>query len=288
MSREKEKEEKILRAIGDLPEDMIADAANYQLPEKKAGNFGKLVQVGKGFACAACAALIIFGLVPWVYDMSHGGDQTKTEKVAVQDQKSGAASGSAATEERKEGVLYLWTEPGKEAVNMEMDRVEERKEKGSKESSGQKKEFSAKRMKAGKTVRLYARDVFSEKESEESREVLPLRIGKSGDGIKYTIRSEISNCNVFSVISADGNVTEQAGVTDVGCIGGDRLELNAFDRSEVSWVENPAPEWDGKNIRVIDIIHITGEKEGELYDFGRIVIGKKGENYYGLFQERDD
>lgn len=287
MSREKEKEEKLFRAIGDLPEDMIADAANYQLPEKKAGNFGKLVQIGKGFACAACAAVIIFGLVPWIYDMFRGGDQAKTEKVAVEEQKSGAAFGSVATEERKEGTLYLWTEPGKVAVNMEMDQAGERKEKGSKES-GQKKEPSAKRMKAGKTVRLYARDVFSEKESEGSKEVLLLRIGKSGDGIKYTIRSEISNCNVFSVISADGEVTEQADVTDVGCIGGDRLELNTFDRSEVCWAENPAPEWDGKDIRIIDIIHITGEKEGELYEFGRIVIGKKGENYYGVFQKGDD
>lgn len=287
MSREKEKEEKLFRAIGDLPEDMVADAANYQLPEKKAGNFGKLVQIGKGFACAACAAVIIFGLVPWIYDMFRGGDQAKTEKVAVEEQKSGAAFGSVATEERKEGTLYLWTEPGKVAVNMEMDQAGERKEKGSKES-GQKKEPSAKRMKAGKTVRLYARDVFSEKESEGSKEVLLLRIGKSGDGIKYTIRSEISNCNVFSVISADGEVTEQADVTDVGCIGGDRLELNTFDRSEVCWAENPAPEWDGKDIRIIDIIHITGEKEGELYEFGRIVIGKKGENYYGVFQKGDD
>lgn len=287
MSREKEKEEKLFRAIGDLPEDMIADAANYQLPEKKAGNFGKLVQIGKGFACAACAAVIIFGLVPWIYDMFRGGDQAKTEKVAVEEQKSGAAFGSVATEERKEGTLYLWTEPGKVAVNMEMDQAGERKEKGSKES-GQKKEPSAKRMKAGKTVRLYARDVFSEKESEGSKEVLLLRIGKSGDGIKYTIRSEISNCNVFSITSADGEVTEQADVTDVGCIGGDRLELNTFDRSEVCWAENPAPEWDGKDIRIIDIIHITGEKEGELYEFGRIVIGKKGENYYGVFQKGDD
>ncbi|HBI59855.1 MAG TPA: hypothetical protein DDY31_01370, partial [Lachnospiraceae bacterium] len=153
-----------------------ADAANYQLPEKKAGNFGKLVQIGKGFACAACAAVIIFGLVPWIYDMFRGGDQAKTEKVAVEEQKSGAAFGSVATEERKEGTLYLWTEPGKVAVNMEMDQAGERKEKGSKES-GQKKEPSAKRMKAGKTVRLYARDVFSEKESEGSKEVLLLRIG---------------------------------------------------------------------------------------------------------------
>lgn len=287
MSREKEKEEKLFRAIGDLPEDMVADAANYQLPEKKAGNFGKLVQIGKGFACAACAAVIIFGLVPWIYDMFRGGDQAKTEKVAVEEQKSGVAFGSVATEERKEGTLYLWTEPGKVAVNMEMDQAGERKEKGSKES-GQKKEPSAKRMKAGKTVRLYARDVFSEKESEGSKEVLLLRIGKLDDGIKYTIRSEISNCNVFSVISADGEVTEQADVTDVGCIGGDRLELNTFDRSEVCWAENPAPEWDGKDIRIIDIIHITGEKEGELYEFGRIVIGKKGENYYGVFQKGDD
>lgn len=287
MSREKEKEEKLFRAIGDLPEDMIADAANYQLPEKKAGNFGKLVQIGKGFACAACAAVIIFGLVPWIYDMFRGGDQAKTEKVAVEEQKSGVAFGSVATEERKEGTLYLWTEPGKVAVNMEMDQAGERKEKGSKES-GQKKEPSAKRMKAGKTVRLYARDVFSEKESEGSKEVLLLRIGKLDDGIKYTIRSEISNCNVFSVTSADGEVTEQADVTDVGCIGGDRLELNTFDRSEVCWAENPAPEWDGKDIRIIDIIHITGEKEGELYEFGRIVIGKKGENYYGVFQKGDD
>lgn len=287
MSREKEREEKLFRAIGDLPEDMVADAANYQLPEKKAGNFGKLVQIGKGFACAACAAVIIFGLVPWIYDMFRGGDQAKTEKVAVEEQKSGAAFGSVATEERKEGTLYLWTEPGKVAVNMEMDQAGERKEKGSKES-GQKKEPSAKRMKAGKTVRLYARDVFSEKESEGSKEVLLLRIGKLDDGIKYTIRSEISNCNVFSITSADGEVTEQADVTDVGCIGGDRLELNTFDRSEVCWAENPAPEWDGKDIRIIDIIHITGEKEGELYEFGRIVIGKKGENYYGVFQKGDD
>ncbi|HBI59854.1 MAG TPA: hypothetical protein DDY31_01365 [Lachnospiraceae bacterium] len=83
-------------------------------------------------------------------------------------------------------------------------------------------------------------------------------------------------------------MTEQADVTDVGCIGGDRLELNTFDRSEVCWAENPAPEWDGKDIRIIDIIHITGEKEGELYEFGRIVIGKKGENYYGVFQKGDD
>lgn len=287
MSREKEKEEKLFRAIGDLPEDMIADAANYQLPEKKARNIGKLVQIGKGFACAACAAVIIFGLVPWVYDMSHGGKQTKTEKVAVEDQKSGAAFGNAAIEERKEGTLYLWTEPGKAAADMEMDQAEERKEKGSKES-GQKKEPSVKRMKAGKTVRLYTRDVSSEKESGGSKEILLLRIGKSGDGIKYTIRSEISNCSVFSVTSADGEVTEQADATDAGCIGGDRLELNTFDRSEVCWAENPAPEWDGKDIRIIDIIHITGEKEGELYDFGRIVIGKKGENYYGLFQKGDD
>lgn len=287
MSREKEKEEKIFRAIGDLPEDMVADAANYQIPEKKNGNFGKLIHIGKGFACAACAALIIFGLVPWIYDMSHSRDQVKMEKVAVQDQKSNAASGGAATEERKEGTLYLWTEPGKEAVNVEMDQVEERKERGSKEA-GQKKEFSARRMKAGKTVRLYVRDVFSEKESRESKEVLLLRIGKSGDGIKYTIRSEISNCSVFSVIGADGKMAKQGDAADADCIGGDRLELNAFERCEVSWAENPAPEWDGKNIRIIDIIDITGEKKGELYDFGRIVIGKKGENYYGLFQKRDN
>ena len=52
---DKEREEKILRAIGDLPEDMVAQAAEYRRPKHRLAGFS----VWKGLAMAACAAIVI-------------------------------------------------------------------------------------------------------------------------------------------------------------------------------------------------------------------------------------
>jgi len=296
MSREKEKEEKIFRAIGDLPEDMIADAANYRLPEKKTGYFEKLVLVGRGFACAACAALIIFGLVPWIYDIYRGDSRTKTESIAIEEQKSGASAGTeygtdksvdfdtSGTGEKKEGRLYLWSGVAGEISNVEKYQVEDSAGKKT-AMSGEKEKSVAKEIKEGKTVRLYVMDLSVEGISETSKKVLSFKIGKEGDGITYTIRSATKNCNIASVTS--GGETKQVDEVSVDCIGGDSITLNTFERAEASWVENPAPEWDGRDINILDVISITGEKEGEIYDFGKIVIGKKGEDYYGLQKKND-
>lgn len=285
MSRGKEKEEKILWAIGDLPEDMIADAADYQLPERKTKCYGKWIQAGKGFVCAACAVLVIFELIPWFYGNYSGGGERKTEKVMVEEQKSGAVSDNTGTEERKEGKLYLWSEMGKEIVNTEKDQAVDEKKTGKLESQ-QKKEDDAREMKEGKTIRLYVKDVPVWNKSGETKKVLPLRIGKSGDGIKYTICSEVLDCRVSSVTSK--GVTKQVDLGNVECVGGDGIELNTFEDCEPQWAEDIVPEWVEKEIQSIDIINITGEKGGEIYDFGRIVIGKKGGNYYGIFQKRND
>lgn len=289
MSQEREKEEKIFQAIGNLPEDMIEDAVNYQLQEKETGYFGKLMLMGKGFAYAACAALIIFGLVPWIYDIYHGEGQTETMNIAVEEQKSGASIDTersfdydtAETEEREDGTLYLWSE----AIGEKKVQLEDSSGSGTTES-GEKEKSVVKEIKEGKTVRLYAMDVPADEASGTSKKVLPFVIGKEGDGITYTINSSISNCNIASVTS--GVETKQIDGRSVNCIGGDRITLNTFERAAASWAKNPAPEWTGKDIGILDIIYITGEKEGEIYDFGEIVIGKKGEKYYGLLQKRDD
>ncbi|MCI8564462.1 MAG: hypothetical protein HFH69_13305 [Lachnospiraceae bacterium] len=291
MSREREKEEKILQAIGDLPEDMVADAANYWLSEKKPWYIEKWLLAGKGFACAACAALVIFWVVPWAYRNYGGGNQMKTEQLLSEKKESGSVSNEesefdCAADENKIGEIYLWSEAGNTMENTDTEKNVDRK-KASGEKSKQEKDSTRKdkKIKEGKTVRLNVKSVPDGNLSGGNISVLPFRVGKKDDGITYTIRPEILKCSVFSVT---GSVQDRKGdAKAVDCMGGDRIELNTLEQCEPGWERNPVPEWDGKKIIIVDIVHFTGEKEGEKYDFGRIVIGKKGGNYYGVYQKRN-
>ncbi|RKI42640.1 hypothetical protein D7V86_19000 [bacterium D16-51] len=291
MSREREKEEKIFQAIGDLPEDMVADAVNYRLTERKPRYIEKWILAGKGFACAACAALVIFWAVPWAYNNYGGGNQTKTEEFSAEKQESESGSISNektydyALDEMKTEEVYLCSEADNMQESMKIGKEVDRKEtKSAKDSQEKAVTGEVKKLTDGKTVRLNVKSVPYEESSEGNITILPLRIGKKDDGVTYTIHSEALNCTVFSVTGSEQERKGEAG--DAECMGGDRIELNTFERSEPGWAKSPVPEWDKKKINIIDIIDFTGEKEGEKYDFGRIVIGKKGGNYYGMYQKR--
>ena len=148
MSQKREKEEKIFEAIGDLPEDMVADAANYWLSEKKPWYIEKWLLAGKGFACAVCAALVIFWVVPWAYKNYGGGNQMKTEQLLSEKKESGSVSNEesefdCAADENIIGEIYLWSEAGNTLENADTEKNVDRK-KASGEKSKQEKDSTRK------------------------------------------------------------------------------------------------------------------------------------------------
>lgn len=300
------KEEKLLKAIGDLPEDMIAEAANYQCPKRGTGRQRKWYQSGKGLAFAACISLAVLGAAPWFYNIYiSGSEQTRTERELVEEQGSSTATNELpSTGKQGEGEKKEKSQTSdiqKESDSTEI-MLEDKAAKGegktkrgiqlwanvepesSKKTKGREKEYVKKKMKAGKTMQLQVKET----EGDEGEDILVVSfmIGETGDDIKYTLHSELSNCRIVSVTSE--GLTKLSDLQTADCMGGDEIELNTFQRAMASWAVNPVPEWSGAGIDVLDIITITGGKEDEEYKFGRIAIGKKGEEYYGVYQREED
>lgn len=304
------REEKLFKAIGDLSEDMIAEAANYQCPKKGTDRFGKWYRAGKGLAFAACLFFVILA-APRLYNAYiSGNEQTRIAGELIAEQRSGTTSGEVSLIEKQEaGEKNGEAEAGDTEIegdsteNMVEDKIETeaggikkeiqlwadtKEREGSKAKKEGKKEAGKKygktKMEAGKTLHLQVKEAKGI--GGEAISVVSLTIGETGDDIKYTLDSELSNCRIMSVANIASTKRMDAKTAD--CTGGDEIELNTSQKAMASWETHPVPEWSGTDINVLDIVTITGEIGDEEYEFGRIVFGKKGEEYYGVYQKEYD
>lgn len=103
----------------------------------------------------------------------------------------------------------------------------------------------------------------------------------------YSLRSQASNCKIVSI--TNGEQREFINLSDAEFAAGDVVELDTRQTAMTEWIPGIVPEWEKKNIGILDILDISGyRKDGEECGLGRIVIGKQGEVYYGIYQEEFD
>lgn len=319
-SGDKEREEKLFNAIGDLPEEMIAQAARYKRPKSRS----VLHVLERGLAVAVCAALVILGVKGGSFIKNHLRDNTSVQvkQQSVTENAGSAVQGEESSEQTestdenkikkgnaesekdekgnyKKGVEYtpeiqVWTAgmiASGDGVGLADSSANAKKEGGEVEDTDRFK-ASDTLMEEGKTILLET--VQAEESGGEEISVITVRFDETEQDLTYLLHSQASNCKIVSVTHE--GVTKLLNLPDAECAGGDVVELDTRQYALASWAYDIVPEWE--EIDVIDIVDITGKEEsGEEFGLGRIVIGKQsagqpakgeGEQFYGIYQKKND
>lgn len=317
---DKEREEKLLSAIGNLPEDMIVQAAGYRRPShRRVWNL-----LGKGLVVAACAALVVFGGTKGISYVQNCVDEEKGVQIeketviekassSVQQQESSMGmekrSGGVDSAE-KEGMEDKDTDSSKKgavsAPEIQLWTVgaavsDSEKEQGSQSNKTKQSGYidgamSKILLEEGKTVALQTTQ--TEGSEGEELSVITVHFAETVNDVTYSLRSQLSNCKIVTI--THNGLTKYVNQANAECVGGDAVELDTRLSSLASWADSIVPEW--KDIVVMDIVDITGKEEsGEEFEMGRLVIGRQfdeeqlrkqssqeGERYYGIYQNKTD
>lgn len=292
MKKEFDREEKLLEAIGGLPEDMVAQAAEYkgedeamqtakrerkeQKPKKQ--GFRSWSYLERGLAIAACVALVLLGSVRGIPLIQKYAAGDKTTPIQEDIRQSAA---------QRAPVVHVWGFTEAEGKNTEDNK------KGS-----ETEEELTRILIWQKTVRLALQQEIGEDGTELP--VLTFEFAKLEDmelpeGVEaaeslpekeeYFLRSEF--CNIAAVVS-DGQ-TRIVNGKQAECRDGDTVKMDMREVSSPSLSYPPVAKWVKRNIDVRDIIHISlKDEDGEGIGRGRIVIGQKGENYYAVYQMNEE
>lgn len=285
------RERALLDAIGNLPEDMIAKAAEYSIFQKETGQQEKRAwhkyrrMICKGLAAAACLVLVMAGA-------NKGGElfrQYADRHSIVSEEKeiahhnapivSGDALGNNSKE--KEHEVKIWTDAAKAGKG--------RKKTGKKDSSinsshaveeSADSSFGRVEMQEGATRRLRVEKA----DGRDGEKILATRFtfGDKKEESTYLLHSQM--CKIVSV--TEGGVARYVNLPDADCKAGGTAELDVRRFAVASWAENPVPEWENKKIAILDIINISVQPEnGKEQEIGKLVIGVKGKKYYGIFKK---
>lgn len=310
-----EREEKLFHAIGNLPEDMIAQAAEYKRTKKGIMDF----PIWKGLAVAACVVLVLWGgtkissvvqrqtiyrvgehTEKMTADPSDGSISQKEiysgarEGLSEEETKDKKMTGSAldgAMSGRKE--ISVWAMGAVISGEMTEDST---KSSAQNESSSQKRnKDSAKNninsarilLEEGKTIALQTKE-----ERGNDAPVITFCFGQAGEDVTYSLHSQASNCRIVTVTHDEQS--KYVNSQDAECASGDTVTFDTKQRATAGWEYNIVPDWTDMGIDIIDIINLCEKEGGEEYKIGKIVIGKQkeeegeGKRYYGVFQSKND
>jgi len=309
---DKEREEKILRAIGDLPEDMVAQAAEYRRPKHRLAGFS----VWKGLAMAACAAIVLLGGARAVSVMqkqpdgnikdrayqpsegnysdntqeNYGGDKDNTENGMLQQSCGEDGDVSDSSVAKGTGEIKLWAAASMESGKLDSAGSKDVKKQGNRGSEETEEKNGVQvLMEEGETIALKTKKMKSAEGEKIS--VITFHFGQPEDDVVYSLHSQTSNCRIVTV--AHNGLQKYVNLPDGECASGDAVAFEARQVASVDWEYNLVPEWEEKeDLSIIDVIDICEKGEGgEENRLGRIVIGKQTdeeERYYGIYQSKDD
>lgn len=311
--REKAREKVLLDAIGNLPEDMIAKAAEYSAFQKDTEEQGERKEVGdiafgeegwqekkagkkyRGMVCRVLAAAACLALV--MIAGNKGGELfrqytdkqnivSEQKKVEHQNAPSIPESPLKSDGKEKEQEVKVWAEAaggtkdklktGKKEINHSNNQTEE-------ESID--KDFMKehrKELRDGVT-RILKTEKVNVGEGEKIP-VINLTFGNENEKATYLLHSQIGK--IISV--TENGVTRYVNLSDADCKAGGSAAFDTRKFAEASWAVNPVPEWESKNIEILDIINVSiQEKSGKVREAGKIVIGVKGKKYYGILKREE-
>lgn len=302
-SQSRQREERLLEAIGSLPEDMIAKAEQYQ-PERKNAydrNTGWWKQQGAVWrltAAVICVALVVFGSVrgaSWLKGYL-GKNGTVANKETVVEFATGSKENQGSKQIQKTKQLQLWTcieqNVGQKETKKKSDAVQQdnRQKSLSSESRPESDEtvkkatvFIRKEIKANKTIQLQEQKVKGK--NGKKIPVVTVQFGRASDKKKFLLRSRAGICNMVLVYQKNKTTTIEK--KEVICASGSTIALSVKQTAVVCWAEPVVSDWDKKGIEVLDIIDMK-EAGGEAKTWGRVVIGRKGGKYYGLYQKESN
>lgn len=307
----KTREEVLLDAIGNLPEDMIAKAAEYsvfqketeeqgerkeegdiafgegELPEKKTVHKYRKI-ICRGLAAAACLALVMIG-------GNKGGEIFRqyldrksiiSEQKEVVHQNAPKVSVDSLDDKNKEKIpkVKVWAdtaETGKDKSKTKKESIHNSSSEAVQENINDNTSKNGKKeLGEGVTRILQVEEVDGG--NGEKVPVVKLTFGNEGESLTYSLHSQVSK--IVSV-TEDG-VTKYVNLSSADCKSGGYAEVDTRRFAEVSWSENPVPEWENKKIEILDIVNISVKPEsGKEQKAGKVVIGVKGKKYYGIFKK---
>jgi len=311
--RDTEREEKLFHAIGNLPEDMVARAAEYKRPKHRMTVFS----VWKGLALTACAALVLLGSTRLVSVLQKQSDRNVNKSNMFQlsadnhthDSQEEAGDAKDAVKDtlpadgeagEKDTVVPEGTAVGKSAEiklwasgTMAYGKLETNENKSSatqqhgKDANPEETNDAQIAMEEGQTIALKTEKIDGKK--GEKLSVLTFRFGQKEDNATYSLHSRTSNCKIITV--SQNGIQKYINLPDAECTSGNTASFGTEWQTIADWTYNFVPEWTDTNI--VDVIDICEKREdGEEYKLGRIVIGrqKEGEEtkYYGIYQNKND
>jgi len=285
------RERVLLDAIGNLPEDMIAKAAEYSIfqketeqQEKRAGRKYRRM-ICKGLAAAACLVLVMAGANKGGELFRQYADRRSivSEKREIAHQNAPKVSGDALGNNSRE------KEP---EVKIRTDAAESdkgRKKSGEKDSSTnsshaveESADSSFGRVEMQEGVTRLLRVEKADGRDGEKIPVARFTFGDEKEELTYMLHSQV--CKIVSV--TEGDVARYINLPDADCKAGGTAELDIRRFAVTCWAENPVPEWENKKIEILDIIDISVQPEnGKEQKIGKLVIGAEGKKYYGIFKK---
>ena len=314
---DKKREEKLFHAIGNLPEDMVAQAAEYKRTKRSLAD----IPFWKGLAVVACAAVVLLGGIRITSVV-----QRQLQDDANKSKESQFAANANINDSEKKDSNSIGEDPTKDKPQVEAEVGEKDKnaldgsaeavegtaeiklwaagsmasgELGADGSKGSAKQGDRDGVKAddtsdvripmeeGETIALKTEEIKGI--GGEKLSVITFRFGQKEDDVTYLLRSQASNCKIVTV--AHDGLRKYINLPNAECVSGDTVSFDTRWFAEVDWVYNLVPEWTETDI--MDVIDICEKREdGEEYKLGRIIIGRQkegeGEKYYGVYQNKND
>lgn len=271
----KTSEEKLLEAIGDLPEDIIASTANPPVPK-----MGQIIResfrVARWIAMAAAVGVIVWGISRSSINLQV--KKADTEMVQNQD----ISSEYKQTEQKEKKALSIWTYTGKEEEPIvkkkkisENDSVSSMYDEA--DSLDRDVSQGEERMVEGKTIKL-----LSQAEEDAS---LVFRVGEEESQDSYYL-TVMGVCKISAIVESNCK-REEINQKQAACKAGDMIYLDLSQLDSVEKEENlQVSAWKKKEIETIAAMRVELSEEKEE-NSGVIYIGKKRGKYYGIYQEEN-
>lgn len=296
----KDAAQKLLDAIGQLPEDMVAEAGDIEAFQKR-NKSRKHRYAARIFGSAAVLAAAVLAVVVWRGGILSGGmgekdvkyDNAQMENSGVQ--KQGNADSQESAAEGDAELINIWnlqeqkdrdtendSKPeSKQSKSIDMENSEAQESQYNQDAARQE-ESPGQKLDRGK---VYPAAVDIQGKGKDKYVRFTLQLGSDGEGLRY--RLEASRLSLE--ISESPEDAKQGGQhgnkkESVTCSAGTQVVCSFQPSSPAVPGKEPAlPEWQEKGIESVARITVTAEDSLSEKSEGTIVLGCSSGKYYMVF-----
>lgn len=291
--------QKLLDAIGQLPEDMIAEAGDIDAFQDRR-NRRKRSYAVRIIGSAAVLAAAVFAVVVWRGDIITGGggmekknyfyahDDVQMENEGVQKQEQEAADSEESAEADAAELINIWNLPAvteKDAGSVAKSGGKQSKSTNAEDSAEQDQQYSQEdsRQEERRGQKLNRREVYPveadiQGEGKDKCVQFILQLGSEEEELRYHLKA--------ARLSLEKTDRAEQKKSTIKCDSGTKIVCSfqpsspAVPGKDTVGKEVALPEWKEKGIRSVARIIVTVEDSSSEKSECAVILGRAAGRYY--------